>query len=121
MNDVAAGKCVPFEPKSRSVDLHVKALPIFEVFLSSFHDTLITSIVTSLEFLQNSIDIMAIFGSKNTDEENVTNGDHSGEANERTSLLHEQRDVPPARGDGYLDPDDPAVSGLHSIEFQNRY
>lgn len=47
---------------------------------------------------------------KRSDEENLRNGDAAYDANERTSLLHEQRDVPPARGDGYLDPDDPAVS-----------
>jgi hypothetical protein len=64
---------------------------------------------------------MAIFGSKNTDEEEVRNGDASADANERTSLLHEHRDVPPARGDGYLDPDDPAVSTSYSVELQNGY
>lgn len=71
--------------------------------------------------------MVSLWGSKKDGEENGTedvagHGSDGGpssrptstrDANERTRLLNDGRDHPPPggrRGDGYLDPDDPAVS-----------
>jgi hypothetical protein len=66
---------------------------------------------------------MTLWGNKNPGEEDerpATNGGSGHEhaeredPTERTRLLQER--PPPVRNDGYLDPDDPAVSG-HELRF----
>ena len=54
-----------------------------------------------------------MWGNKKNSDEPVTNGErsrssHEEEPSERTRLLQDR--PPPVRNDGYLDPDDPAVS-----------
>ena len=57
---------------------------------------------------------MALWGNKKQADEPATNGERSSheaereDPTERTRLLQDR--PPPVRNDGYLDPDDPAVS-----------
>ena len=66
--------------------------------------------------------MVSLFGKKDDSEQNGENGDMARnsqdsssrrEPNERDRLLPESH-RPPPRHDGYLDPDDPAVSDMSS-------